>query len=183
MRLPNRRPCMSVNAVTTVSIAPDSASAFNSSRDSMPLVPPGPPGRSALIAHPPLTVSSDRRSIRRDLVLLERSHRPLVLVLRGYQVPDPEYERQQDRERRVVHEAHVEAFIPRQAQGRVRKIQRVNDRDHEDDREDVDDLVALAEVPHPGLELVALSQPQVDGDDVGDVEADGADPREGEERE
>src|SRR3954447_2804929 len=144
MRLPNRRPCMSVNAVTTVSIAPDSASAFNSSRDSMPLVPPGAPGRSALTDQPPSTASSDPRSIRRDLVLLERPHRALVLVLRRDQVPDPEDERQQDRERRVVDEADVEPVVPGQTPGGVRKVQRVHDGDHEDDREDVDDPVALA---------------------------------------
>src|SRR4051794_33690637 len=58
MRLPNRRPCMSVNAATTVSIAPDSPSFLRSARDIMPRVPPGPPGRSALMGYLPPTAAS-----------------------------------------------------------------------------------------------------------------------------
>ena len=90
-----------------------------------PACRPGPRvARRSRINHAS-TATSSRRSIRRDLVLLERPDRPLVLVLRGHQVPDPEDERQQDRQRRVVDEAHVEPVVPgqtrrRRTEGRAR---------------------------------------------------------------
>src|SRR5215207_902015 len=103
MRLPNRRPCMSVNAVTTVSMAPPSASLLRSSRESMPAVPPGPPGRGAL-TEPSLDSRATRThatlDVTRDHVLLERAHGPLVALLRRHQVPDTEDEREHDGERR-----------------------------------------------------------------------------------
>ena len=54
--------------------------------------------------------------VRSDLVLLESPHRSLVLVLGGHEVPDAEDQREQDRERCVVHEACVESVVPRQTE-------------------------------------------------------------------
>src|SRR5436190_6836852 len=135
---------MSVNAATTVSMVPSFASARRSSRESIPALPPGPPGRSALTA---------RSYVRGDLVLLEGADRPLVLVLRRDQVPDPEDEWDQDRERRVVHEARVEILVPRQPARGVRQVEGEHDDDDEDDRQDVDQLVAAAQRPRPGPEV------------------------------
>src|SRR3954447_25350886 len=93
MRLPNRRPCMSVNAATTVSIAPDSASPVSSSSESIPAVPPGPPGRSALMCYlPPTTASALIRELpagagrgstgrRLDRLLLDDTHALVELDL------------------------------------------------------------------------------------------------------
>src|SRR3954454_2351910 len=78
MRLPNRRPCMSVNAVTTVSIAPDSASLLSSSSESMPRVPPGPPGRSALMGYLPPTTAS---ALIRELPAAAGRRSPYRLLL------------------------------------------------------------------------------------------------------
>src|ERR687885_222392 len=146
MRLPNSRPCMSVKAVTTVSIVPASASARSSSSVSIPTLPPGPPGRAASLSRSIVT------SVRRDLVLLERPDRPLIAVFRRDQVPDAEDQRQDDRERRVVHVRGVEAVVPRQPRGRVRQLEAVHDEDHEQDRQPVHELVTPPEVPRPGLE-------------------------------
>src|SRR5262249_17798511 len=52
IRFPNNRPCMSVKAVTTVSIVPSSASLRRSSTVSMPRSPPGPPGRGTSLLSP-----------------------------------------------------------------------------------------------------------------------------------
>src|SRR5690242_16937377 len=145
MRLPNSRPCMSVKAVTTVSIVPASASDRSWASDSIPTAAPGPPGRAACLSR------SIVMSARRDLVLLERPHRPLVAVLRRDQVPDAEDQRQDDRERRVVHVGGNEAVVPREARGRERQIEAVHDQDHEGDRQPVHDLVAGAEVPRARL--------------------------------
>ena len=59
IRLPKRRPCMSVKAVTIVSIVPSSPPFFSSSSVSMPRVPPGPPGRGQLPCSSPLTPRTD----------------------------------------------------------------------------------------------------------------------------
>src|SRR4051794_25834804 len=126
MRLPNSRPCMSVKAATTVSIVPAPASARRSPSVSIPTVAPGPPGRAAGLSRSIVT------SVRRDLVLFERPDRPLVVVLGREQVPDAEEQRQDDRERRVVHVRGVEAVVPRQSRGRERQVERVHDEDHEE---------------------------------------------------
>src|SRR2546423_13853213 len=152
---------MSVNAATTVSIPPSFASARRSSRESIPALPQGPPGRSALTA---------RSYVRGDLVLLEGADRPLVLVLRRDQVPDPEDEWDQDRERRVVHEARVEVLVPWQPAGCIRQVEGEDDDDDEDDRQNVDELVAAAQRPRSRLEVVASPEPQIDGNDVREVE-------------
>src|SRR5215211_8969694 len=189
IRFPNSRPCMSVKAVTTVSILPASASLTSSSTDSIPALPPGPPGRAPSLACSMVIVAKllacgPSRSVRRDLVFLEGADRSLVLVLRGDQVPDSEDERDQDGQRHVVHDGPVEAIVPRQTRRRVwQEHEAVDHQGNEDDREDVHDLVAAPQVPGPWLELVALSEPQVDREDVGDVEAHGADSGDGEERE
>src|SRR5205823_5716231 len=47
-----------------------------------------------------ITAAATRTLVRGDLVLLERLHRALVLVLRRDQVPDAEDQRQQNRNRR-----------------------------------------------------------------------------------
>ena len=91
-------------------------------------------------------------SVPGDDVLLERADRPLVLVLRRDQVPDPEDQRQQDRQRRVVHEARVEPVVPRQARRRVRQVEREHHQDHEEDPEGVDPPVpARRASTGPGL--------------------------------
>src|SRR6478735_8816030 len=131
MRFPNRRPCMSVNAVTTVSIAPDSPSFLRSSRDSMPRVPPGPPGRSALMGYlPPTTASALIRELpagaRRgstNRLLLDDAHalveldlpdRALVALVHAER-PGEAGPQQDDRhdQGRVVEEAPVEVRLPR----------------------------------------------------------------------
>src|SRR6266540_3960976 len=106
---------MSVKAATTVSITPVSASLRRSSMESIPLLPPGPPGRSAL------TRRSLRLYVACDLVLLEGADGAGVLFPRRHQVPNPEDQRDQNRDRRVVDQAGVEPVIPRQAGRRVRQ--------------------------------------------------------------
>src|SRR3954468_4334272 len=122
-----------------------------------------------------LSVSLPLSDTRRDLVLLERAHRALVVVLGRDEIPDAEQQGKDDRQRRVVDQAGVEAVVPGQAGRRVRQVEGVHAKHEEADREDVDQLVATAQVPRPGVELVALPEPQVDRDDVGQVQADGAD--------
>src|SRR5436190_12745079 len=103
---------MSVKAVTTVSIVPSPASLRRSSTESMPASPPGPPGLAASpLPFPRSAVTwrgrsgaagrlcQARASIGRDLVFLQRPYRTLIVVLRGDQVPDPEDQGQQDRQR------------------------------------------------------------------------------------
>src|SRR5262245_40835530 len=111
---------MSVNAATTVSTAPSAASLPRTSGESLPAVPPGPTGPSALTGYPPSTATTNPLSIRRDLVLLERANRPLVSVLRRYEVPDPEDQRNDDGQRRVVDGRGVESILPGQTNRGVR---------------------------------------------------------------
>src|SRR5438105_11066148 len=114
MRLPNRRPCMSVNAVTTVSIAPAFACSPSSCSESIPATTPGPPGRGALIARL-LRAAAERRSGRRlrrhlgrrldhvtELVRIDRPHRARVAVLGRYPPPDPHEQTNDQDQRRVA---------------------------------------------------------------------------------
>src|SRR3712207_4486560 len=110
IRLPNSRPCMSVNAVTTVSIVPASASSRRASSVSRPRSPPGPPGRRS--PSPSFLATS---GVPGDFVFFERPHRALVLVLGRDQVPDAEDQRDDDRQRRVVDDGRIEVVVPRQA--------------------------------------------------------------------
>src|SRR6476659_4534654 len=130
---------MSVKAVTTVSIVPSPASLRRSSTDSMPALPPGPPGRAASpLPFPPSAFTRRERSgtagrlyqtgasIGRDLVFLQGPHRTLIVVRGRDQVPDPEEQGQEDREWRVVDEARVEVGVPRQARRRVGQVERIH---------------------------------------------------------
>src|SRR2546423_2625077 len=159
MRLPWSRASMSAITSRTVSTVPSLTALWSSS-----------------------SVTGPRLLARCDLVLLERAHGAGVLVLGGHHPPDRhEHEHDQHR-RRVVRRGEVELVEPRHA-GRA---EREEEDDHGDrdpyDRHGVDPAVPAAEVPGPGLEGVALAQPEVDRDRVGDVQADGADPDDREER-
>ena len=85
---------MSVNAVTTVSIVPASASVLSCSIDSMPVAMPGPPGRVtlAMAYSDPPAIACDPGGSRGDLELglVDRAHRPVVAVLRVDPPPDPD---------------------------------------------------------------------------------------------
>src|SRR5438105_4438566 len=114
MRLPNSRPCMSVNAVTTVSTVPACASLSRSRIESIPATAPGPPGRGALIARL-LRAAAERRSGRSlgrqlgrrldhvaELVRVDRPHRARVAVLGRYPPPDPHEQTNDQDQRRVA---------------------------------------------------------------------------------
>src|SRR6476469_8154444 len=112
MRFPKRRPCMSVNAVTTVSIAPSFASLRRSSRESMPAAPPGPPGRVALT--PLLFRAAGRRGrCGRFLAdLVDRPDRARVPVLGRHGPPDRHEQPDQEHAGRVVEGRRVEVVVP-----------------------------------------------------------------------
>src|SRR5437764_85502 len=148
IRFPIRRPCMSVKAVTTVSIAPASASSRSSSTESIPEARPGPPGRSALIA----------ASIGRHLVLLEGADRTGVAVPRPRGPPDGhEYPDDED-EWRVVERSRVEVAVPRDAGVRERQIKSEHADDHKEDCADIHEPVLASERPGSGLEIAAGPQ-------------------------
>src|SRR5581483_6022703 len=149
IRLPKSRPCMSVKALTTVSIVPASASERSSSTLSIPALPPGPPGRS------PMSRSATWLDVAGHLVLFERADGALVAVLRAHQVPDAEDERQDDRERRVVDVGRVELLVPRHGGRGVGQGERIDHDYHVRGRQPGHEPVMATEVPGSGLDRVA----------------------------
>src|SRR5438445_10909594 len=106
-RLPCSRPCMSVNASTTVSIVPAPTAPLSPSRESIP-------GRAAVLPESGTVTWSLRQALRARLAgqfLLDRGQllgralhlRPLEPVLRGDQPVDPgETNDHEHRDHRVV---------------------------------------------------------------------------------
>src|SRR5262249_7931146 len=75
-----------------------------------------------------------------------------------------EDERREDRERRVVEEVPVEVRLERNAALEGREHEDDADEDDPEDRDHVDELVPLSEVPGRALERLARAQPEEDRD-------------------
>src|ERR671936_827452 len=98
---------MSVKQVTTGSIVPASTSERTSSRVSMPLAAPSIVGRMTSVTIAPFLRAGCRMRRRfldgwAELELVDRPHRPCVLVLRRDDPPDPDEQPDDQDERRVV---------------------------------------------------------------------------------
>src|SRR6201993_4228956 len=126
---------MSVNAARTVSIAPVCASLRSCSSESIPWVPPGPPGRApsvagvvmpilgltVLIALLPGISGRGRggRCHRRGfdhvakLVGIDRADGAVIAVLGSEPPPDPDDQPDEQHQRRVVKGRPGEARVPR----------------------------------------------------------------------
>src|SRR5438105_1473957 len=175
MRLPNNRPCMSVNAATTVSMEPAWASLRSSSSESMPSVRPGPPGRAPSVDWPVTLVVAAMGAPRgllaaagyggtrggrirgrldhvTELVCVDRAHRSLVSVLGAKPPPNPDDEADDQNERRVVERRRGKAAVPRSASDRGRAVQRVHHHHDEQYCATVDPLVFAAKRPRAGPE-------------------------------
>src|ERR671931_952430 len=179
-RLPNKRPCMSVKQVTTVSIVPSSTSLRSSSRLSMPrtasaVVAPITSVISVLALRARWRCRACFGGLRRHGHLVDRAHGAGVLLPCIDDPPDADKQADDEHERRVVQRAPFPTAVPGNAGGREWNVERVQNEQHEENCAHVDPFVVAAQRPRTGLERVALPEPQEDGDDVREIEPDGAD--------
>src|SRR3954465_2838981 len=113
-----------------------------------------------------------------ELLVRALPNRALEPLAGAQHVPaSEEQERREDRERRVVEEVPVEVRLERNASLVGGEQENEADAEDPDDRDQVADLVVLAEVPGRALERLARSQPEDDRYHEGDVEPDHGDGR------
>src|SRR6476619_4387670 len=173
-RLPMSRPCMSVNATTTVSIDPLSTSRFSSSSVSIGEKRREPdnsgplPLRSILrrwCGHRRTGPFAEPLLDPRQLVCRTLRYRTLEPLPRREDPPAAdEQQRADDRDRRVVEAQPREPVLERDPGRADGQEEQLRDDRHPDNGDRPDRLVPAAEVPFARLPRVAQAQPEVDRD-------------------